>query len=271
MYAVLTLGLLAAAPAAPPLRLATGTFTFVGIKDELRTFVPEHLASRMRSAELTVVTPSEIASLIGRERQRALLGCNEESETCLAELAGALGVDGVLMGELAAVGDVIQLNLKVLSEAGKPLASWSRRVDGERRLLDALDEGAAAIAAQVMIATGRKQAPVVPQVNARSWWWLPSAAGLAVGAAGGVLLGFARRDHELLTIPGPERLTDQAAQKLSDEGEIVQTLGFVGVGVGAAALVAGAGLLIFGAPPPLTPSVAVTGQGAVLSLGGRFP
>ena len=102
MFAVLISGLIAATPA-PQLKLATGNFTFVGIKDELRVFVPEHLAGRMRGAELSVVTPAEVMTLLGRERQRQLLGCGEAAESCLAELAGALGIDGVLLGEIAAV------------------------------------------------------------------------------------------------------------------------------------------------------------------------
>lgn len=269
MSLALFLGMLAATPTPPPLKLATGTFTFVGLKDELRTFVPEHLASRMRSPDLTVVTPSEVVNLLGRERQRALLGCSE-GESCMAELAGALGADGLLLGELAAIGDVIQINLKVITESGKGLASWSRRVAGERQLLDALDEGATAIAEQVLIATGRKQAPVAPVVTARSWWWLPTVAGVAIGAGGGVLLGLAQQEHLRLTTPSETKLDELAAKQASESGALYQTLGFVGVGVGAAALLAGAGLLIFGAPPAVTPSVSVTGQGATLSLGGTF-
>jgi len=271
MFAVVVVvAALAATPA--PLKLATGTFTYVGIKDELRVFVPEHVATRMRSADIAVVTPAEVQALLGRERQRQLMGC-EASTGCDAELIGALGVDGLVMGELAAVGDVLQLNLKVVSESGQNLATWSNRVQGANHLLDALDEGAAAIAEQVLIATGRRKAPPPPTASARRWFWVPAAAGVLIGAAGGTFLGLSKRDHDLLVTAGSPRLDATRATNLAREGDLFQTLGFVGVGVGSAAVLAGLGLLVFGGPatPPLTPSVSVGAQGASFSLQGVFP
>jgi hypothetical protein len=272
MHAALLLALVAAAQdELPPLKLATGHFTYVGIKDEMRDFVPEHLASRMRTVGVVVVTPAEVATLLGRERQRQLMGCETGAEKCDAELLGALGVDGVIIGELAAVGDLLQLNLKVVSESGKSLGAWTRRVEGLNHLLDALDEGALAVAEQVLISTGRKQAPAPKVASARDWWWLPAVAGLAVGAGGGVLLVFSKADHDRLTTPQSPLLAPADARKLSSDGALFQTLGFVGIGVGSAAVLAGAGLLLFGAPPPVTPSISVGAQGAALSLGGTFP
>lgn len=274
MNVVLVLAIFAATPpdpALPPLKLATGNFTYVGIKPELRAFVPEHLATRLRDAGVTVVTQAQMEALIGRERQRALMGCDDGGESCLAELSGALGADGVLMGELAAVGELIQLNLKIVSEAGKVLASWSERVDGERHLLDALDAGSIAIADQVLLATGRKHPPVAQPGSARSLWWVPAAGGGAVGLAGSVMLGLALRDHQRLTTPGSPMLEDQPARWLAREGNNLQILGFAGIGVGVAAIAASAALYFFRSPPAVTPSVSVNASGAAFALGGSFP
>ena len=272
MHAALLLALVAAAQTdLPTLKLATGPFTYVGIKDEMKAFIPEHLASRMRTVGVVVVTPAEVSALLGRERQRALLGCESGSETCMSEFLGALGVDGVIIGELAAVGDLLQLNLKVVSESGKNLGAWTRRVEGINHLLDALDDGALAIADQVLISTGRKQPPAAKVASARDWWWLPAAAGLAVGAGGGVFLALSKGDHDRLTTPQTPRLDSTAAQKAASDGALFQTLGFVGVGVGSAAVLTGAALLRFGAPSPVTPSISMGAQGAAVSLGGTFP
>ena len=48
-------------------------------------------------ARYTVVGASDIATLIGLERQKQLQGCGEDSESCMAELGNALGVEGVLV------------------------------------------------------------------------------------------------------------------------------------------------------------------------------
>jgi hypothetical protein len=244
--AVVTLAV-AATPRAEPLKLATGGFTYVGINDELRAFVPEHLSSVMRAAGVVVVTPNEVATLLGRERQRQLLGCADNGESCTAELAGALGADGVVLGELAAVGDVLQLNLKVVSDSGRPLATWTKRVQGVNRLLDALDEGAKVIAEQALAATGHT-VQLAPAAGVRRWWWLPSVSGALVGAAGGVLLFLAKGNHDLLTTASSNPLSLMAAARRASDGELFQTFGFVAVGVGAAGLVTGALLWLFGDP-----------------------
>jgi hypothetical protein len=60
------------------------------------------------------ISSSEIETMLGAERQRQLLGCGEDSTSCLTELTGALGAGFMLSGSLAKVGGVFQLNLQVV-------------------------------------------------------------------------------------------------------------------------------------------------------------
>ncbi len=61
------------------------------------------------------ISSGEIETLIGAERQKQLVGgCSEDSGSCLAELAGALGAPFVMSGSLAKVGGVFQLNVQVV-------------------------------------------------------------------------------------------------------------------------------------------------------------
>ncbi len=60
------------------------------------------------------ISSSEIETMLGAERQRQLLGCGEDSTSCLTELTGALGAGFMLTGSLAKVGGVFQLNLQVV-------------------------------------------------------------------------------------------------------------------------------------------------------------
>lgn len=61
------------------------------------------------------LSSGEIATLLGVERQKQLLGCSEQS--CVAELAGALGAPFVLSGSLTKLGEIYQLNLQVIDTA----------------------------------------------------------------------------------------------------------------------------------------------------------
>ena len=53
--------------------------------------------------------------MLGAERQKQLLGCGEES--CITELAGALGAPYLMSGSLVRIEGVFQLNIQVLESA----------------------------------------------------------------------------------------------------------------------------------------------------------
>lgn len=52
--------------------------------------------------DVAVVSTSEIVAMIGLEKQKELLGCNDAS--CLSEIGGALGVDLLLTSEVSKIG-----------------------------------------------------------------------------------------------------------------------------------------------------------------------
>src|SRR5687767_9578727 len=110
MLAFVASAVLAATPA-PPSIAAPGLNGF-NVPAEGLAFFSEHVATRLANEGLKVMTRSQIAAVIGLEREKAMLGCTDESSDCLAELQDALGVDGVLMGQLAKLEDEYQFNLK---------------------------------------------------------------------------------------------------------------------------------------------------------------
>src|SRR5438270_852941 len=113
--------------AAPSLKLASVGFKQVGLSDAQATFFSDHLAAKLGEISgVYVTTQSDMLAALGLERQRTLLGCSEESSTCVAELAGALGVDGILTGQVAMVGKRYQLDVKILAANGaKKLYGYS--------------------------------------------------------------------------------------------------------------------------------------------------
>jgi len=89
------------APALPQLKIASPGLTGVRVTDKEATFFSEHLAQQLAAAGAKVSSDREISALLGLERKRQLLGCSESSSQCVTELAGALGVDALVVGDVA--------------------------------------------------------------------------------------------------------------------------------------------------------------------------
>ena len=99
--------------AAGNLKIAVLSFAASGVDATVAASVTESV-----TAEVAVrgyydpISSAEIATMLGMERQRALLGCGDE--TCVTELADALGAPYVMSGSLVKLEGVFQLNVQVL-------------------------------------------------------------------------------------------------------------------------------------------------------------
>jgi hypothetical protein len=110
--------LLFSLPAVAADRLSLGYF---GVKATGVTPAEEHAVSELLQSELfalgryKVIAQSDIAALLGVERQKQLLGCSDEdSASCFSELAGALNVDRLVVADVARVGDILSMNISIL-------------------------------------------------------------------------------------------------------------------------------------------------------------
>ncbi len=111
----------AAAPASEPPAPAARSLLRIAVPDLQLTDVPPRwgaliahsLALELRKLEHTsVITDEEIRALLEHEAEKQLLGCAQES--CFSELADALGVDALVIGTVAVVGDQHVFGLKRL-------------------------------------------------------------------------------------------------------------------------------------------------------------
>lgn len=268
-----------------PLRIAAVGLSALNVPTRVADFYTEHLAQQMVGWGVRVTTPKEISVLIGFERQKQLLGCDEENTSCLAELGNALGVDGLLLGDVARFGDAFQVNVKVMAPADAHLlASYGERVESEDRVLDAFNRAARALSQELARKLGRtlplpspaflqsletqRQHPAAPSVRERPLLrhaWIPAAGGAVVALVGGGLLLSANASHQELTTTERVLSADRALE-LRQSGELTQRLGWVGVGLGAASLVAGAGMALYAREPqepapPLTAWLVPTPSG----------
>lgn len=256
----LSLGVLLAASAVPS--LAIPGFTCVGVDGALCTAYEDRLASQLGAGgQLTVVTHGDIEKTLGFERQKQLLGCASEEGSCLSELAGALGVDGLVTASIARSGSSIIMSVRVVrARDGSTWASLTERVRDEDGLLDALDRAAQQLRAQLAPASATSPSLVPP---------LLLGVGGALVAGGGAIAFVASKDDARALKQDVFADADAVTARQS-AGQTKEAVGVALLGVGGAAI-AGAvvwGLLLPRQSPTL--SVAPLPGGAVVQLGGTL-
>jgi len=117
---------LSAAPKLAVLPLSHGE----GVPDSTTTALTESLASEVRKQSgADVVTKRELESVLSLELQKQMLGC--QTDACIAELGGALGVDGLVTGDVSRLGESWLVHLKVVKPAkAQVVAQSDRRIRG---------------------------------------------------------------------------------------------------------------------------------------------
>jgi len=194
--------------AAGPVKVASVELSPAGnVTAEAAEFVSEHFAARLAETPgLEVTTRKAIVTLLGLERQRQLLGCADDSTSCMEELAGALGAEVVLVGELARLDRSLQANLRVMeAKTARVLHSSVVRAGTQEALLDKLDDATKEMGATlqahfglarptrwqpwVLFGAGRAAAGVLAMAGGLAWYALgDSTPTVAVGVSAGAAL-----------------------------------------------------------------------------------
>lgn len=119
------------------LRVAVYGFDAAGADDRLVRIVASAVVAEVRKLQrVSVVTLEEVKVLLDFEAQKQLAGCSQES--CLAEIAEALGVDVIVTGQMAQVGPQTVFGLKRLDQhSAKVVGAVTKTIEAE-------DKGAAA-------------------------------------------------------------------------------------------------------------------------------
>ena len=252
MLMLLTSALLAAEPT----RLAVPDFVAPGFSPEAARTFTEHAAQHLTGVR--VVTQRDIAAMLGIERQRQLLGCSEDSSSCMAELAAALGAELVLNGEVSKIEDVVQVTMTVIRASnGQRVATFSQRVRDVGAVMTALEEGGRELSRTLSGAPGRAAiaAPIAAGVVA-----------LGLAAAGTALYLSSGADHRALLAAAPPSPTADP-ERIRSDGELKQGAAiacFIGAGVAAAATVV---LAVVGLRSNVSIAPAPGGGGTLLFAG----
>lgn len=137
----------------------------MGVKEGAARVLTESIVDHLRSQRVfeRVVTYREIETTLGLEQQKQLMNCTAVS--CIAEVTGALGVDYLLMGSVARLGDDFVISARILrAKDAEAVASDTVRqaASNDAILLDA----AAQLSQHILAALNAEPAPAVPSPTA---------------------------------------------------------------------------------------------------------
>ncbi len=275
LTATLCLALLTAAPP-EPIQVAVPSLGLVNLDPKLADFYTGHLAQQLSFQGVRTVSATELAALLGFDRQRQLMGCS--SDSCKAEISKSLGVDGLLVGSVTKIDRTFRLDVRVVSPRdGRPLAGASASSDDNDRLVGTFIIVAEQLAQQLAKSLGRTLADksaveiVRGPSQVKRLFWIPAAAGGVAAITGGIFMLQAKGSYDRLTVKRNEPLTEAQADEVAAAGRTQQTVGWVGVGVGVAALAGAAGMYLLGGDEVVRAGVAVTPGGVSIGVAGVLP
>ena len=115
----------------------------------------EVISQKFLAHGVQVMTARDLATVLGVERQKQLLGCTE-NDLCVVEMTSALGADGVLVADLGKLDGGYNFNLKLLSTSnGKALAQFSGRAADQRELDVVMENAVRTITNALLLSSGR--------------------------------------------------------------------------------------------------------------------
>ncbi|MEW5849058.1 MAG: hypothetical protein AB2A00_09595 [Myxococcota bacterium] len=137
-----------------------------GLPAGVATLLTDQLTQVVRNSGAfgQVVSFKEIEAVMGAERSRMLSQC--DSDGCMAEMAGALGVDTLLTSSVGKLGNSYVLTLRLLSvKRAMTLASVSERMKdtAEDALLDALEPAVLRLLRDAGMSPSPRSAPVASE------------------------------------------------------------------------------------------------------------
>jgi hypothetical protein len=253
------------------MKLALPSANAVNMDPKVAAFLGEHFASELKASGLEITTEREISVIVGMERTRALIGCNNES--CIAELAAALGTDGVVLLDLARLSASIRVEAKVISARdGKTLSTCSDRAASEDAAADALAACARAIARQLLPhSTAASPTPVARSSALRTTGWVATGVGAAALITGVVFRILGGTQFSTLTSLHDPPLSNADAAAARDLGAGDEALGTGLIIGGVVATVAGVLLGVLAPEGGMTVALAPMRGGAVLGFSGALP
>jgi hypothetical protein len=241
MHALLAAVALAAAPGHPA-KVAALSLEYFQLPKEQGDFFFQQLIQELTLSGLQVLSKKDVEAVLGLERQKQLLGCSDQSSSCMAELASALGADGILQGNIGKIGGSYQLNFKIISaSSATPLAVYSGTADSDKGVLTEVRAAAASLKRQ--LSPGQTGVRQTASFGARLW--VPVGIGLVLTAAAVTCFIASSRDAARLNMNDPGLTSQADVAAVGHTGTALQISGWATAVTAVAAFVAAAVLTIF--------------------------
>lgn len=111
-----------------------------GITEKTAAMAEEMLLNALhRTRRFAVVGRSDVANLVGFERQKQIVGCKDDT-SCAAEIAGSMGVPFLAAASIGRIGPFVVVSLKIIDVPRATVVSRSEvRAGGDAELPAALD------------------------------------------------------------------------------------------------------------------------------------
>ena len=276
-----------AASSLRPIRVAVYQLKAKDLDAEQLELVSDSLLAEIRKlSRVSAMGMDEIQAMLLVEEQRQMLGCSDES--CLAEIAGALGADYLIVGSMGQVGESSLLSLKRIDmHKAQTVQTFNRRMAGGsgEELLEALGPGVNALFPDYPLRSGLTRgvsAEVVGRWNPPpldTWvFWTVAGTAAATLATSGIFFWQqqeAEDDFQALVDRSRDGRIAVAGADLveaEDRAEFNNKVGLALVGTGAA-LAVGAGLIAlftdWHGELTVTPTLGASGGG--VTVGGGLP
>jgi hypothetical protein len=226
-------------------------------------------ASLQRRSGLQLISTKDIETALGFEKSRRLAGCSDDAQ-CLAEIGGALGVEYLVSGSLARVGESRLFTAQVMDiRKATVLRRHQGRIlgKGDDAFLDGVEPAITELFPGALpVASSQKALESAP--GKRTAAWITGAAAVATAGAG-VFFGLRARSQvdDARKVPQLDGAAyDQAmasARKSALAADICYGVAIAGAGVAAWLLATSPSQSVAISPAPLP-------GGGALVVGGRF-
>lgn len=259
---------LLAAESSPELpRLLVQEFTVRGVDAAIAASIADGIGPEIdKRGYFRTLTSKDVQTILGIERQRALLGCSPEASSCLTELAGAMGAPYVLSGTISQIGPSLQLTMQMIDVSKSQVVARSIRIARDPETLRQLLPWAVAEATATPAPPRPSKVPGFAFIGAGS---AAAAVGIALGAS--ALIQEQQFRHDLESGQRTSGLLESPAyyRQKGDEVALQKSLGLAALCGGAALIGVGIYLLPSG-PSSGEASVAMMFTGSGVAVAGSF-
>jgi hypothetical protein len=260
---------------AAPMNISAPPWTFTNVSAaEGAVYQGRFLTLLGEKTGLRITTAEDVANVLGLERQKQLLGC-DNGESCTAEVAAALGADALVTGTLAKAGSSFVITLRGVNTVnGQPFATASARLKSEDELLSFIDAEAKSFAARMIDAYQLfVEERTAPRIRYKVWPWLIAGGGALLAGLGGTFFAISRSHYQMLLNGsfGTMFTRDNSSYALyRNDGQFFQDAGVGLMIAGGVGVVAGVVLGFVTREVAVPVSIFLSPQGAGVAVGGAW-